>query len=94
MRETSVEKRLIKKVHEVGGLCYKVMPVTAGLPDRLVILPGGRIFLIETKAQGGEVRPAQKILHERMAERGVIVVLLWTSQQVDEWVSQQRNNPL
>jgi hypothetical protein len=88
VRETVVERRLMKKVREAGGLCFKWVPIVAGLPDRVVILPGGRIFLVETKAPGGEVRPAQAVMHSRMAERGVQVVLLWDSAQVDAWVAE------
>lgn len=86
MRESSVERRLIKEVNAAGGLCYKVMPVTAGLPDRMVILPGGRIFLIETKAPGGRLRPAQRVVHARMADRGVEVVVLSSTEEVADWV--------
>ena len=86
MRETSVERRLMKKVKEAGGICVKMMPIVAGLPDRLVLLPGGRIFLVETKAPKGEVRPAQSVWHERAATVGTEIYILWTSVQVDAWV--------
>jgi hypothetical protein len=90
MRETAVERRLIKQVVAAGGLCYKWMPITKGLPDRVVILPGGRIFFIETKTEGGKVEPAQAAMHNKMRARGVEVEVLYTTRQVDEWVEAHR----
>jgi len=85
VRETSVERRLVKKVREAGGMCEKVMPVVAGLPDRLVLLRGV-VYLVETKAPDGEVRPAQRVWHGKAARAGVTVHVLWSSAQVDAWV--------
>lgn len=73
-------------VRRMGGLSYKIAPTTAGLPDRLVILPGGRIFLIETKAPKGRLRPVQRVIHQRLALRGVTVHVLWSKEQVKDWV--------
>lgn len=86
MRETSVEKRLIKQVKKAGGICIKIMPIVAGLPDRLVLLPGGRLFLVETKAPGGRLRPMQRVFRERAGAIGVPVAVLSTTGQVDRWV--------
>jgi len=86
MKETAVERRLIKRVKDAGGVCMKIMPVVAGYPDRLVLLPWGRMYLIETKAPDGEVRPVQRVFIDRAAKIGVEVVLLWSPRQVDEWV--------
>jgi hypothetical protein len=86
VRETAVEKRLIKRVKDAGGVCMKVMPVVAGYPDRLVLLPEGRLFLIETKAPNGRLRPMQEVFISRAAAIGIPVAVLYTSKMVDEWV--------
>jgi len=86
MRETSVEKRLIQQVKRVGGICMKVMPVVAGYPDRLVLLPGGRLYLIETKAPNGALRPAQQVFRRKAEAIGVPVAVLYTTKQVDAWI--------
>jgi hypothetical protein len=88
MRETAVEKRLIKKVKEAGGACMKIMPVVAGYPDRLVLLPGGRLFLVETKAPKGALRPAQVVFIARAEAMGIPVAVLYTSNEVDNWVNE------
>lgn len=87
MRETAVEKRLMLKVRKAGGICMKVMPVVAGYPDRLVLLPGGRLFLIETKAPRGRLEPIQRVFIQRAKAIGVEVAVLYDSAQVDAWVA-------
>ena len=53
MREKTTETKLVKAVRAIGGLAPKfVSPGLDGVPDRLVLLPGGRIAFIELKAQG------------------------------------------
>ena len=51
MREKSIEQKLVKEVSSQGGLCWKfTSPGTAGVPDRLVLLPYGKTGFIEVKA--------------------------------------------
>lgn len=60
MREKDVERRLVEAVKARGGLCWKfTSPSTAGVPDRVVILPGGRIGFVEVKSPGEKPRPLQ-----------------------------------
>ena len=60
MREKTIESKLVKAVREIGGLAPKfVSPGLDGVPDRLVLLPGGRIAFSELKAQGKPLRPLQ-----------------------------------
>ncbi len=61
MRERSVERYLREKVKEAGGWAIKFAPAgTAGVPDRIVIWPGGRIDFVECKTFGGTVGPLQQ----------------------------------
>lgn len=60
MQEKHIEQKLVKLIRTHGGLCWKLAsPGTAGVPDRLVILPGGKTIFIELKAPGGKPRPLQ-----------------------------------
>ena len=53
MLERDIEKALVARVKELGGLCEKfVSPGRRSVPDRIVILPGGRIIFVELKAPG------------------------------------------
>jgi hypothetical protein len=88
-RETSVERRLVEKVREAGGQCYKWPPTpTAGVPDRIVFL-NGTVYVVETKTDGGEVRPIQRVRHAEINAAGVEVHLLWDRAQVDAWVAER-----
>ena len=60
VREKTIEGKLVKAVKIMGGLAPKfVSPGLDGVPDRLVLLPGGKIAFIELKAPGKELRPLQ-----------------------------------
>lgn len=85
MREVTVEQRLIAHARTRRGVAFKLAPTVAGLPDRMVVLPGGRIFLVELKAPNGKLSPVQRHIHDLFASLGVEVVVLYTLTQVDEW---------
>ena len=60
MREKIIEQHLVKAVKNSGGIAPKlVCPGFDGMPDRLVLLPGGKIGFVEVKAPGKEPRPLQ-----------------------------------
>ena len=53
MLESRIEKRVVDGARLAGGLAIKwTAPAFAGVPDRIVFLPGGRIILVEVKAPG------------------------------------------
>ena len=60
MLEKYVEQSLRNAVRERGGLALKfVSPGMAGVPDRIVLMPGGRCAFVELKAPGKPLRPLQ-----------------------------------
>lgn len=60
MRESVVERKLTTEVKKRGGLAVKfVSPGLDGVPDRLVLFPGGRLAFVELKAPGKKMRPVQ-----------------------------------
>lgn len=60
MREKSVEGKLTNAVRMMGGIAFKfVSPGFDGVPDRLVLLPQGKMAFIELKAPGKKLRPLQ-----------------------------------
>jgi len=61
MRERDIETYLRSSVHATGGKAYKwTSPGNAGVPDRIVIYPGNRIYFVELKATGQKPRPLQR----------------------------------
>ena len=60
MRESVVEKHLTIEAKKRGGMSVKfVSPGLDGVPDRLVLLPGGKLAFVELKAPGKKMRPLQ-----------------------------------
>lgn len=69
--EKAVEKKLRDGVRGLGGRAYKfVSPGNAGVPDRLVVLPGGRILFVELKDEVGKVSPRQKVQIAKLTALG------------------------
>lgn len=60
MRESEIEKYLVRRVRENGGLAPKWISGERGVPDRIVILPNGRTVYAELKAKNGKQSPLQK----------------------------------
>ena len=72
--ESDIEKRLRLGVKKLGGLCLKwVSPGFTGVPDRIILLPGGRVVFAELKAPGKQERPRQRIVQEALRYLGFIV---------------------
>jgi hypothetical protein len=60
MREKQIEQKLVQAVRAAGGVAPKfISPGCDGMPDRLLLLPGGRIAFAEVKAPGKTMRPLQ-----------------------------------
>ena len=77
MREKTVEQQLVKAVKQCGGICPKfTSPGYDGMPDRLVLLPHGRMAFVEVKAPGKKPRPLQINRHELLRKLGFKVFIL------------------
>jgi len=77
MREKFVEEHLVKAVRLMGGLALKfVSPGMDGVPDRLVLLPGGRIAFCELKAPGKTLRALQKRRKRQLEALGFRVYVI------------------
>ena len=88
MRETKVEDKVIAMVKVAGGLCLKwVSPGFTGVPDRIILLPGGRILFAEIKAPGEKPRPRQKRVHDQLRRLGFKVLVIDDPEQLWEEVS-------
>jgi hypothetical protein len=71
MREKQIEQKLVIKVKAAGGIALKFMsPSFDGMPDRLLLFPGGRLAFVEVKAPGEKPRPLQMARHEMLSRLG------------------------
>ena len=53
MREQALEQAAREYVKKLGGRFYKwTCPGEVGVPDRICILPGGRVIFVELKRPG------------------------------------------
>lgn len=72
--EKDIEQKLIRMVKRYGGRCPKwVSPGFSGVPDRLVLLPGGLIIFVETKRpKDGRVAVLQRMWGKWLVELGFL----------------------
>lgn len=89
MRESEIEKRLAEKIKKAGGLAYKfVSPNNPGVPDRIIILPDGKVVFVELKSAFGRLARLQAWQISRMRELGCDVRILRGIDQVDEFIAE------
>lgn len=89
MEEQKIELYLKKQVELMGGKAYKfVSPGVRGVPDRIVIIPGGHIYFIELKEPGKKLRPLQKVIHNQLKNLRCDVRVIDTKEKVDEFIDE------
>lgn len=83
MLERTIEQRLVEAVRKAGGLCPKfVSPGWDGVPDRIVLLPGGKMGFVELKAPGQKLRPLQRRRREQLERLGFRVFAVDSVEQI------------
>lgn len=86
--EKTVETYLRDQVRRRGGLALKlVCPGWTGVPDRLILMPGGRTYFAETKDLGKKPWPRQNYVHEVLRRLGFLVFVPDSKTSVDEMMS-------
>lgn len=77
--EKDIEKKLRQKVETLGGFCLKwVCPGWSGVPDRIILLPGRRIYFVETKRpKGGTLSALQKKWRQWLTRLGFPCWVVW-----------------
>ena len=94
MLESDVEKHLCKRVKsELHGWALKfVSPGQNGVPDRVILVPKGRIYFVETKAPGKKLRRLQEYVCGLITQLGFKVLRIDTKAKVDAFISEVQNN--
>ena len=85
MLEKDIERYLITRVAAMGGHAYKwVSPGHVGVADRIVMLPGGVVWVVELKTATGRLSPLQKIFAADMRRMGINYIVIRSKEEVDE----------
>lgn len=90
--ERDVESYLGRQVKKMDGMCVKFIPdIENGMPDRIVLLPGGITVWVETKNGTSEkARKLQQMQHRRLRLLGQKVVVAQTKEQVDRLLQEYK----
>ena len=84
MLEKRIEARLKTALQARGALVFKfVSPGQAGVPDRLAVLPDGRVVFIELKQAKGRLERLQRWQIERLARHNAMVYVVRGCEDVD-----------
>lgn len=84
MREKEVEAALVKAAKKRNSVALKfVSPGLSGVPDRLVLLPDGKIGFIELKAPGKKMRLLQEKRKSQLERLGFLVFCLDSKEEVE-----------
>jgi hypothetical protein len=75
MRESAIERDYCARVRREGGMAIKLV-AHIGLPDRLIVLPGGVIYMVEFKAPGQKPRKIQQYVIDKLQSLGATVLVI------------------
>ena len=85
--EREIEKYLGRELKAIGCLWYKwVSPGARGVPDRILILPDGRVWFVELKTERGQLMPVQVVQLERLRTWGQKVFVLKGMDEAQDFV--------
>lgn len=89
MLESDLERKFVNEIKKVGGQAYKfISPGNAGVPDRLVILPGSKIGFAELKRPGEKPRALQKIQIKRLEKLGAFVMIVDSEEKIKKFIEE------
>lgn len=87
MEEQKIERRLKKEIELIGGKALKfVSPGMSGVPDRIVLLPGGRIIFVELKAPGKKLRPIQERRKKELEKLGFTYKVIDNNEDIKDLI--------
>lgn len=89
IKENVLERRLKQKVERSGGMALKfITPSMVGVPDRIVLIPGGKIFFVELKAPGQRLRPLQDKRKRQLEALGFTVRCIDSLSAIEAFVKE------
>jgi hypothetical protein len=93
--ESVIEKKLKKEIELIGGKALKfISPGVSGVPDRIVLLPHGRIVFIELKAPGKKLRAMQEYRAKELRALGFDVRVIDSIDKIKLFISEVIGNAI
>ena len=87
MKESEIERHFVWAVEMAGGKTWKfASPSQRGVADRIACMPNGSTWFVELKTKGGRLSPLQKLFGETMVKLNQNYIVIWTKEQVTEWL--------
>jgi len=88
MGEKRIEEVLRERVKVLGGLAIKMYCLSfTGMPDRLVLVPPGRVYFVELKSEGKTPSPRQRIVRKWLISRGFRFYLVDSREGLNDFLS-------
>ena len=88
MREKNIEQSLVKAVKKKGGVALKfVSPGLSGVPDRILLMPDGKLGFIELKAPGKKLRVLQEKRKRQLEALGFLVFCLDNTEEIEVMIN-------
>lgn len=85
--EKVLEAELRERCKALGWMCIKLTSqYQRGLPDRLILMPGGRVCFAEIKTTGKKPTALQRVTHERLRALGYRVEVVDTTESLDNLI--------
>jgi len=85
--ERTVERYFVEMVKELGGKAYKfTSPGHSGVSDRIVVLPGGRVWFVELKSPTGSLTPLQKVFARDIKDLKGNYACLHSKEEIRAWL--------
>lgn len=92
MLESKIEEWLNGQIKNLGGKSYKfISPGNPGVPDRIYILPGGRIYFVELKRIIGKLSNVQIWQREQFQSMGVEMKVIYGMDQAKEFIKELKD---
>ena len=84
-KEKILEKKLSIEIEKLGGWSLKLLSThVTGLPDRMCLLPGGRVFFAEVKTTKEKPKRIQFWVHNKIRALGFRVEIIDQSEKIKE----------
>ncbi|AKA68528.1 VRR-NUC domain-containing protein [Clostridium scatologenes] len=92
MLESVIERKLKKQIELIGGKALKfVSPGVSGVPDRIVLLPQGKIIFVELKAPGKKRRKLQEYRTKELQTLGFRVECIDSFESINKFIGGLKN---